>query len=327
MANHDDDRNGWVDERLRSLMGVVQYANGRRPGPCATARAAGSNGTLLCRHTWTLAAAAVVLAILSLPWPRAAAQRLLDRLTLGHIEVIDTARTDLPESVTDALVMKPQPWEEESVRDLDEARRIVVFRPSLPPSHVLAGTPRLSVIRKATLATAPLKVAEIEHALAIAGVRDVTFPKEWEGTTLSAEGGPAVLADYGDIQVIQSRPFRLTTAAGFPFGRFMELTFRVLADPRTRRVVSVSNWPRIRRSSCIFRASAVRDVPLRTGSACSSAIRTGMMACASSGARQTGLRHHGGRHTVREPSRRGRRLDRRGPRAELRRYLIVAPRS
>jgi len=44
---------------------------------------------------------------------------------------------------------------------------------------------------------------EIERVLAAAGVRDIAVPKEWEGTVLSAEGGPAVVADYGDIEVIQ----------------------------------------------------------------------------------------------------------------------------
>ena len=267
MANHNDDHHGWVDERLRSLDGPrgaqpnASQARARlRERHDATVRAAR-------RRAWMLAVTGgALLAVLSLPWPRAAAQRLLDRLTLGHIAVIDTARKDLPEDVTDALVMKPQPWEEESVRDLDEAQRIAGFRPSLPPSDVLAGTPKLLVVRKATLATAPLKVAEIERALAMAGVRDVTVPKDWEGTTLSAEGGPAVLADYGDIEVIQSRPFRLTTPAEFPFGRFMELTFRVFGRPadESRRLgqqlvenpALVMHFPG---------ASAVRDVPLRTG--------------------------------------------------------------
>ena len=266
MANHHDDRTGWVAERLRSLDGARSETPdaGQARARLCERQDAGRRASR--RRAWMLAVAGVVLVMLSLPWPRAAAQRLLDRLTLGHIAVIDTARTDLPESVTDALVMKPQPWEEESVRDLEEAQRIVGFRPSLPPSDVLAGVPKLLVIRKATLATKPLKVVEIEHALAVAGVRDLTVPREWEGTALSAEGGPAVLADYGDMQLIQSRPFRLTTAAGFPFGRFMEMTFRVFGRPQdeARRLgqqlaenpALVMHFPG---------ASAVRDVPLRTG--------------------------------------------------------------
>ena len=94
----------------------------------------------------------------------------------------------------------------------------------------------------------------------------MTVPKDWEGTVLSAEGGPAVLADYGDIEVIQSPPFRLTTPAGFPFGRFMELTFRVFGRPEdeARRLgqqlaenpALVMHFPG---------ASAVRNIPLRTG--------------------------------------------------------------
>jgi hypothetical protein len=267
MANHNDDHNGWVDERLRSLDGPRSAHANAGQARARLRERHDANVRAARRRAWMLAVAGVVLlAVLSLPSPRAAAQRLLDRLTLGHIAVIDTARKDLPDSVTDALVMKPQPWAEESARDLDEAQRIAGFRPSLPPANVVAGMPRLTVVRKATLATAPLNVAAIERALAIAGVGDVTVPKDWEGTVLSAEGGPAVVADYGDIEVIQSPPFRLTTPAGFPFGRFMELTFRVFGRPEdeARRLgqqlaenpALVMHFPG---------ASAVRDVPLRTG--------------------------------------------------------------
>ena len=43
--------------------------------------------------------AAVGLTMLALPWPRAAAQRLWDRLSLGRVEVVQISRNDLPESV------------------------------------------------------------------------------------------------------------------------------------------------------------------------------------------------------------------------------------
>src|SRR5438067_1240126 len=114
MANHNDDRNDWVDERLRSLDAPrTRQANvGQARARLRERQDASVRGGR--RRAWMLSVAgAVLLAALLLPWPRAAAQRLLDRLTLGHIAVIDTARKDLPDSVTDAFVMKPQPWAEE----------------------------------------------------------------------------------------------------------------------------------------------------------------------------------------------------------------------
>src|SRR5216683_471595 len=144
MASRNNDSNDWVDERLS----LLDTPGGAQPDSSqARARLRERHNAAVRtarRRAWTLAVTgSALLAILALPWPRAAAQRLMDRLTLGRIAVIDAVRKDLPESVTDALVMKSQPWQEESVRDLDEAQRIAGFRPWLPPSDVLAGTPKL----------------------------------------------------------------------------------------------------------------------------------------------------------------------------------------
>lgn len=267
MANHDNDTDRWVEERLKSLdpqdesRSNVKEARARlRDRQVAAARTSRRRG-------WAMTALGVgLLIVLALPSSRAAAQRLFNRLTAGHIAVIDSARRDLPESITDELVMKSQPWPDENVRDLEEAQRAAGFRPLLPPSDVLRGTPKLTVARLVTLATAPLRVAEIERALAVMGLRDVTVPKEWDGAVISAEGGPAVTADYGDIQIIESEPFRLTTPADVPFGPFMELTFRLFgrpADEARRLGQQLADNPAI--VMHFPGASAVRDVPLRTG--------------------------------------------------------------
>ena len=98
----------------------------------------------------------------------------------------------------------------------------------LPPPGVLKGTPELSVISKVTLSTRPIRTAEIQQALTTAGVADTQVPVEWEGVTLVAEGGPVVVATYGDgVELMQTASFGLNIPPGFPFGRFMEMAFRV----------------------------------------------------------------------------------------------------
>ena len=213
--------------------------------------------------------AAVGLTMLALPWPRAAAQRLWDRLSLGRVEIVQISRKDLPESVAAVFTMedrsRPMP---EAVRDAADAERLAGFRPSLPPPGVLRGAPNLSVVRSVAFTTLPLRTAAIERALAGAGISDVTVPREWEGTTLTAEGGPMVVAEYPDanVEVMQSPPFRMSTPPGFRFDRFMEIAFRVFGrsahDARTlAREIAVNpalvmHFPEHHR---------VREVSLRSG--------------------------------------------------------------
>jgi hypothetical protein len=180
------------------------------------------------RQKWAIACSACFI-LLALPWPRAAAQRLWDRLALGRVTVVETARRDVPESVIATFTMEDRaPWQAERVRDAAEAERLAGFRPALPPPGVLEGAPELSVIQKVTLSTLPIRTAEIERALTAAGVSDIQVPREWEGVTLVAEGGPVVVATYDDgVELMQSASFGLNTPPGFPFGRFMEMAFRV----------------------------------------------------------------------------------------------------
>jgi hypothetical protein len=92
-------------------------------------------------------------------------------------------------------------------------------------------------------------------------------PKQWEGTTLVARGGPVVVAEYSRLELIQAAPFRMTTPAAIEFGRFMEIAFRVFgrgedeARALGRRFAAnpalVMHFPE---------RGPVREVPLRTGS-------------------------------------------------------------
>src|SRR5262252_4881869 len=154
--NNDTSDDGWLDERLRSLDTPpvepnYQAARGRLGDRDASARRV--------RRRWTTAAAiaAAILLLAALPWPRAAAQRLWDRLTLGRVEVVRVAQENLPQPVN------PFDWKEDNderveVRDAAEAERVAGFRPLLPPADVISETPKLTVSKRGVLSST-VKVA------------------------------------------------------------------------------------------------------------------------------------------------------------------------
>src|SRR4051812_2748326 len=93
------DNERFVDERLKALEAgeptVVDRVRAR-------ARLQGrlDAHTPARRRLWATAAIVTAgLVLLALPWPRAAAQRLWDGLSLGRIEVVRSARNDLPQPV------------------------------------------------------------------------------------------------------------------------------------------------------------------------------------------------------------------------------------
>jgi hypothetical protein len=266
MANPSPDPNAWVDETLRSLDTEAPPLDPARARARLRDRQQAAGRTKRRRALSAAVAATVLLVIAALPSSRAAAQRLLNLLTLARVDVIENPHVELPQHVVETLVMQPQPWNEEGVSDLAEAERVAGFRLSLPTTSVLEGQPKLSVIRKATMNTSPFKVAEVKDAIDAAGIVGVAIPKEWEGTVLSADVGPVVVADYGDMTVMQSPPFRMTIPTHVPFDRFMELVFRVFGRPAgealrlSHRFVEnpamVMHFPA---------ATAVREVSLTSG--------------------------------------------------------------
>ena len=227
MANNSDrnDRD-WVDERLNTL----KTADESEPDIVrarAKLRARQSGPAPRSRGVWLLAAAAACLVLAALPWPRALAQQVWDRLVLGRIAVVQVDSEGVSEEIASVFIMESRPTTQDPVADEAAAERIAGFRPLLPPDGILKGKPKLSIVKRAVLATRPLKTADIERALASAGVSDIAVPREWEGLTLIAEAGPVIVADYDGVQIMQSTPFRVNTPPGFQFGRFMEMAFRV----------------------------------------------------------------------------------------------------
>jgi hypothetical protein len=227
MANNNDrDEIDWVDERLATLKTVDETEpDVIRARTKLRERQSGSAPRR--RGMWLLAAAAACLAVAALPWPRAMAQQVWDRLMLGRIAVVQVDEEGVSEEIASVFTMDSAPHEQEPVADAAEAERIAGFRPLLPPTGILKGKPALSIVKRYVLATRPLKTADIERALATAGVSDIAVPKEWEGLTLTAETGPVVVAAYDGVEIMQSAPFRMNTPPGFQFGRFMEMAFRV----------------------------------------------------------------------------------------------------
>jgi hypothetical protein len=283
MANRIDGSNDdrqFVEERLKTL----ERSDDFHPDVVrARARLRGRDEmrTWWIRRAWTTAAvAAAGLVLLALPWPRAAAQRLWDRLTLGRVEVVQVTRRDLPESVTALFDWQESRRDEPIVvHDLAEAERVAGFRPKLPAPDVLNGTPEMSVVRKSVFTIAAIHTADIERALAAAGVSDLKVPKEWEGATLTAEVGPAVNIEYKDamVELTESPPFKLTTPPGFPVARFMEIAYRIFgkgaAEARDLSLKFEANpaW------MLVFPAhDTVREVPLRAGHGIAAGGRDGM---------------------------------------------------
>jgi hypothetical protein len=248
MANNSDaNENRWVDERLRSLGtpevdSNLDAARGQLRERDASARRR--------RRAWTTAAVVVgaILVLAALPWPRAAAQRLWDRLSLGRIEVVRSTRNDLPQPVN------PFDWKEDNdepivVHDANDAERVAGFRPLLPPPSVVAGTPKLSVSRRGVM-SATVRVTDLERALAATGIAGVRVPKDWEGVTLRVERGAEIDAEYENAKLAlsQSSPLKLVTPSGFPISEFMEIAYRLYgksaADARdlSRKFIANPAW-------------------------------------------------------------------------------------
>lgn len=268
MANNNDRRanndDRWVDERLEALDLPGEY----EPDP-VRARAklrARQNDPPTRRRMWIALAAAGCLALVALPWPRAMAQELWNRLLLDRVAVVQVDDEAVPEHVTAMFIMQPGEFDQEPVADAGEAERIAGFRPLLPPADVLKGTPALAVVKRVALATKPLNTRDMQRALAAAGVTDMTVPEEWDGLTLTAEAGPVVVSAYDDVEMMQTAAFQMNMPPGFHFGRFMEMAFRVFGRSSVEAKALGAKFAANPALLVHFPERApVRDVPLRAG--------------------------------------------------------------
>ncbi|HEX5110339.1 MAG TPA: hypothetical protein VFV95_17935 [Vicinamibacterales bacterium] len=271
MANDPEAVERWVDERLHAL----DPGNDVRPDVARARwrlRQLEGDAPAGSRRAWLVALATVVLIAIVLPWPRAAAQRLWDRLMLGRVEIVRVDRPELPDSVTSVFELRErEPFQVEEVHDIAAAERIAGFHPLLPATDILGGPPAMAVIRKVTLSTDPLDVKELNRALAAVDASDIAVRDEWDGTTLTVEGGPVVVARYMEagVELMQAAPLQMNVPPGFRFDQFMELAFRVFGRNATEARDLAARLTANPALLMVLRPghhTAVREFPLRNGS-------------------------------------------------------------
>ena len=180
--------------------------------------------------------------MLALPWTRAFADRLWDRLTVSRVEVVQISGRDVAPEVAAMFTFEDrEPLEPLEVADVAEASRVAGFVPALPAPAALAGRPRLGVVLTEMLSSRPVDVARLRAAVQSAGFADVAVPDAWDSARLTVEGGPAVVASYVDasVQVIQARAFRMNVPPSLPLEEFMQLGFRLFGrDQKAARALA-----------------------------------------------------------------------------------------
>jgi hypothetical protein len=214
----------WIDRRMAAAALPIEWPNmaaGRRRLDQRVA----SRPRRIMR--WTAAAAAVLVAVLALPAPRAAAQRLWDQVVLGRIQVMMTdyeGHGAAASFLSPVMQIRPDPH---PVASLDDATRLAGFSPRFPGPDVFASLPSYSVTDVAS-ARLQLRKPAIRYLVAQAGVSASEVPDSWDGVDLEVRIGPIIIADYNGILLLQSRPFELIKPADFDLERFYRLAFRAL---------------------------------------------------------------------------------------------------
>lgn len=207
-----------------------------------------------------------VIALVGLPGTRALAKQMWNQLVLRRVVVVDVPRSDLADSVVEMFTMKPVASFNTGLDDRAAAERLADMHLMLPGNGVPSREPAWQAIEHLRLSTRPLDVVAIERALAAAGASDVTVPPEWEGTTLVAEGGPIIVADWNGMQLLQAAPFHITTSSSLQFSAFMTLAFRVFGQPpdaaATLGAALQTNPALVMRFP---KRARIRSVPLQSG--------------------------------------------------------------
>jgi hypothetical protein len=177
---------------------------------------------------WAAAAALVAGAILLLPQGRVLAQQFWQFLTVPRVTFIRV--NPWPEGVPSPAIrsigvsIPPLP-----ARDLEDAGRRVRYQPRLPYG-VFSTSPRLSTTFSMAAGTT-IKTADLELALQTVGITDRRVPPEWNGAQLAMHTSPMVIAEWPDVQFVQSLPLTLTAPAGFDVAAFSALVLRIVGVP------------------------------------------------------------------------------------------------
>jgi hypothetical protein len=213
----------WVHERLTASDPAAAWpdsAAGRRQLDLRIA--ARRRPALL----WAGAAVAVCAAVLVLPGPRLAAQRLWDRVVLGRIQVL-IADLDVAGAASGFFSPQNLRLDVNGATSIGDASQRAGFWPRLPEPDVFPVSPTFSVA-DATLATLPLRTPAIRYLVARAGGSPGEVPDSWNGAVLQVRVGPVIMADYGGVVLLQSLPFELVKPSDFDLELFYRIAFQAL---------------------------------------------------------------------------------------------------
>jgi hypothetical protein len=164
---------------------------------------------------WAGATAAVFAAVLALPGPRLAAQRLWDQVFLGRLQVLFADFGGLGAGAGSFVTEAHLP-DVHRVASIEEAGQLAGFLPRLPEPDVFPVAPTYSV---AGVTSAKLRLPT--------------------RVVLEVRAGPVIMADYGGVLLLQSLPFELIKPADFDLELFYRRAFRALgASERFARALS-----------------------------------------------------------------------------------------
>ena len=199
---------------------------GWHPDPAAAQRRFQARQRTRRLQTWAVAAALVGALLVALPLGPVVAQQLWQMLTVKQVAFIrvNPWPKGVPSPQVNLIgnVIPPLP-----ARDTADARWRVNYDPRLPRPGVLSSSPRLSTTFSLSAGTV-IKVADLQLALAKAGVTGETVPSQWDGAQLALHTSGIVIAEWPDAVLAQSLPLTLTTSPGFDFPAFSTLVLRVL---------------------------------------------------------------------------------------------------
>jgi hypothetical protein len=175
---------------------------------------------------WAGAATVLCAAVLVLPGPRLAAQRLWDRVVLGRIQVL-IADLDVAGAASGFFSPQNLRLDLNAATSIGDASQRAGFWPRLPDPDLFPVSPTYSVA-DATLATLPLRTPAIRYLVARAGGSPGEVPDSWAGAVLQVRVGPVIMADYGGVVLLQSLPFELVKPADFDLELFYRIAFQAL---------------------------------------------------------------------------------------------------
>src|SRR5262245_17017554 len=144
------------------------------------------------RLLWAAVTMAACAAMLTLPAPRAVAQRFWDQVVLGRIQVLIT---DYDEHGAAASAFSPEVHhrpEARAVPSIEAASNAAGFAPRVPLVNVFSTSPTYSVTDVVS-ATLQLRTPAIRYLVAQAGASASDVPDSWNGVVLEVRAGPVII--------------------------------------------------------------------------------------------------------------------------------------